>query len=74
MSNQRTLSRGVDPLMIWLTVLLAVIGLLCIFSVEYRSQDNIVQNILGLKKNYARQLLFLGISMVVAIFILLSDS
>jgi rod shape determining protein RodA len=47
---------------------------LCIFSVEYHGNENIWQNIIGLKKNYSRQLLFIGISAVVAIFILLTDS
>jgi rod shape determining protein RodA len=47
---------------------------LCIFSVEYHGNENIWQNIVGLKKNYSRQLLFIGISAVIATFILLTDS
>src|SRR5688572_1523122 len=74
MYNQRTLSRGVDSVMIFLTILLVLVGILCIFSVEYRSTEDIFQNIIGLKKNYSKQLLFLGISAVMATFILLTDS
>lgn len=60
--------------MIWLYIILVAIGFLCIFSVEYRSQENVLQTIIGLKKNYSRQLLFIGISAIVAIFLLLTDS
>ena len=74
MRNQAIISKGVDWTMIWLYIILVIIGLLCIFSVEFRSQDNILQNLLALKKNYSRQLLFIGISAIVAIFILLTDS
>lgn len=74
MYKQRTLSKGADSIMIWLSILLVSVGLICIFSVEHRESDSIVQNILGLKKNYARQLLFIGISVVAAVFILLTDS
>jgi rod shape determining protein RodA len=54
--------------------ILVAIGALCIFSVEYHNNENIWNNIIGLKKNYARQLLFIGISSVFAVFILLTDS
>ncbi len=71
---QRSLSKGADSIIVWLSILLVAIGLLCIFSVEHREGDSIIQSILGLKKNYARQLLFIGISVVAAVFILLTDS
>ncbi len=69
-----TIGKGVDWLMVWLYAMLVTIGVLCIFSVEYRNGENIIQNIVAVKKNYARQLLFMGISVVIAIFILLTDS
>ncbi|GAC1585994.1 MAG: rod shape-determining protein RodA [Ginsengibacter sp.] len=68
------ISKGVDKTLIMFYALLITIGFLCIFSVEYKTQDNILQNILSLKKNYSRQLLFAGISIIAAIFILLTDS
>jgi len=74
MRNEGVISKGIDWTMIWLYIILLTIGLLCIYSVEQRSNEAILQNITGLKKNYARQLLFIGISAVVAIFILLTDS
>ncbi|MEO5650957.1 MAG: rod shape-determining protein RodA [Ginsengibacter sp.] len=74
MRDQVVISKGVDWITVWFYIILVSIGILCIFSVEYHQSENILQNISGLKKNYARQLLFIGISAVVAIFILLTDS
>jgi rod shape determining protein RodA len=74
MRNEAIISKGIDWTIVWLYLIFISIGVLCIFSVEYRSQDNILQSIIGLKKNYSRQLLFIGISAIVAIFILLTDS
>ncbi len=74
MRDQAIISKGIDWVTVWLYIVFVSIGLLCIFSVEYHHNENILQSISGLKKNYARQLLFAGISAVVAIFILLTDS
>lgn len=74
MRNEAVISKGVDWIMVWLYIILIAIGFLCIFSVEHRSQDNFLQTIVGLKKNYSKQLLFIGISAVVAVFLLLTDS
>jgi len=74
MRDQVIISKGIDWITVWLYFIFVSIGLLCIFSVEYHHSDNILQNIVGLKKNYSRQLLFFGISAVVAILILLTDS
>lgn len=74
MHEQVKLSKGIDWLMVWFYIILVSVGLLCIFSVEYHHGDNILNNLTGLKKNYARQALFIGISAVIAVFILLTDS
>ena len=66
--------KGVVWFTIWLYATLVAIGLLCIFSVEYNSKDNVVQSFLGFKKEYSKQLYFFGISLVIGIFILLTDS
>ena len=68
------ISKGVDWLMVWLYALLVIIGLVCIFSVEYRNTDNIIQSLTGFKKNYSKQLFYFGACAVLAIFILLTDS
>ncbi len=74
MSNQAIISKGIDWVTVWFYIILVCIGILCIFSVEYHTNENILQNITGLKKNYSRQILFLGISAVMAVIILLTDS
>ncbi|MDE3214727.1 MAG: rod shape-determining protein RodA [Bacteroidota bacterium] len=74
MQNEAVISKGIDWLTVWLYFILVTVGILCIFSVEYHPQDDVLRSLLGLKKNYSRQLLFLGISLVVAVLILLTDS
>jgi rod shape determining protein RodA len=51
-----------------------LVGFIAIFSVEFRMGDSFVQSLLELKKNYSRQVLFIGISSLVGVFILLTDS
>jgi rod shape determining protein RodA len=74
MRSQAVISKGIDWVTIWLYVFFVCLGILCIFSVEYHNNENILQNITGLKKNYSRQTLFAGISAIIAIIILLTDS
>ena len=68
------IGKGVDWLLVWLYALLVIIGLVCIFSVEYRSGDSVIQSFLGYKKNYSKQLFFFIACIVLATFILLTDS
>jgi len=74
--NQReaNISKGIDTGVVWLYAALVFIGLIAIFSVEYRSGDPLLQSMLDFKKNYSKQFLFIGVSSVVAVFILLTDS
>ncbi len=74
MHDKAIISKGIDWVTVWLYIIFVMIGILCIFSVEYHTNENILQNIIGLKKNYSRQILFLAISAFIAIFILLTDS
>jgi rod shape determining protein RodA len=74
MNKPEKIGGGVDSRMVLLYYLLVIIGFIAIFSVEYRSGDSFVQSLMELKKNYAKQVLFIGISSVVALFILLIDS
>lgn len=69
-----SISKGVDWLMIWLYAIIVMVGLICIFSVEYRSGDDVVQSFFGFKKNYSKQFYFFLACIVLAIFILLTDS
>lgn len=74
MREKVVISKGVDWLTVWFYIIFVAIGFICIFSVEYRPEEDIFQNIIGLQKNYSRQLLFIGLGGIVAIFILLTDS
>ena len=68
------IGKGVDWILVWLYAVLVAIGLLCIFSVEYRNGDGVLQSFLGFKKNYSKQLFYFGACIVLAVFILLTDS
>jgi rod shape determining protein RodA len=74
MRNQAIISKGIDWVSVWLYIIFVSIGVLCIFSVEYHANEDVWRNITTLKSNYSRQLLFIGICGVIAIFILLTDS
>jgi rod shape determining protein RodA len=69
-----SIGKGIDWLMVWMYLLLVIIGLLCIFSVEYQTTDPVLQSFLGFKKEYSKQFYFALAAIVVAAFILLTDS
>ncbi len=68
------ITKGVDWVMIWLYAIIVMIGLVSIFSVEYKPNDRFFQSLFEFKKNYSKQVLYLGICIIIAIFILLTDS
>ncbi|MFY7964637.1 MAG: rod shape-determining protein RodA [Chitinophagaceae bacterium] len=67
-------SSGIDWLSVWIYGILVALGILCIFMVEYKPDTNVLQNFLAGKANYSKQLMFAGVSVVIALFILLADS
>ena len=60
--------------MVWLYAIIVIFGIICIYSVEYKSTDNFLQTLTGFKKNYSKQLFFFAACAVLAIFFLLTDS
>ena len=60
--------------MIVIYAALVIIGVLMIFANEYKEGENILQPVLTQSKDYGKQVLWVGISSVFAIFILLTDS
>ena len=74
--NQRgtLIGKGVDWIVIWLYGLIVFFGILCIYSVEYRSGDNFFSQLFLFEKNYSKQFIFFCFSLVVAVLILLTDS
>ena len=69
-----SISRGIDWLMIWLYIALVAIGIVSIFSVTYREGENVVDGFLKLRTDYGKQFFFFVISLIVGLFILLTDS
>lgn len=75
MYNQpSSISKGVDWITILLYATIVCFGLLCIFSVEYKAGDQFFQSIIGFKKTYSKQFYFFMACIVLATFILLTDS
>ncbi|MCW3079144.1 rod shape-determining protein RodA [Segetibacter sp.] len=74
MTNNNTISKGVDWSMIILYGTLVIIGLLMIFANEYKEGESIFQPVLSQSKDYGKQALWAGICSVLAVFILLTDS
>jgi len=76
MNNQRnpTISKGVDSTLIWLYLVLVSIGLMSIFSVTYHEGDDVVRSFLSFKTLYSKQLIFFAASLLIGLFILLTDS
>ncbi len=66
--------QGKDWVLIWMYGLIALIGLICIFSVEYRPNDDVVKSLFAFQKNYSKQFYYLIVCVIVAMFILLTDS
>ncbi|MEP7238540.1 MAG: rod shape-determining protein RodA, partial [Ferruginibacter sp.] len=69
-----TISKGIDWMMVCLYAIIVIFGIVCIYSVEYKSTDNFMQTLIGFKKNYSKQLFFFGACSILGIFILLTDS
>lgn len=67
-------SKGIDWSLVWIYLLLVFIGITAIFGVTYTEGDPIVSSFFGFKTDYSKQLYFFGMSAVIGIFILLTDS
>ncbi|HWB24201.1 MAG TPA: rod shape-determining protein RodA [Chitinophagaceae bacterium] len=74
MTYNKPISKGVDWLVVFLYAVLVAIGILCIFMVEYKPGVNVISAFLSGKTSYSKQLMFAGICVILATFILLSDS
>ena len=76
MMNQRnvTISKGVDSVMIWLYIALVAIGIFSIFSVTYRENVPAFDGFFKMRADYGKQTLYFIISLILGLFILLTDS
>ncbi|PJJ75096.1 rod shape determining protein RodA [Thermoflavifilum aggregans] len=73
-SSADLIKPGIDRLLIALYFILVLIGLFSIFAVEHRPGEDVWYSVLHLSKNYSRQLIWVCISLVLALGILLVDS
>lgn len=72
-NNSFEISKGIDWLLVIAYVILVLTGITSIFAATYRD-ENILQGFLSLKTDYSRQALYFLISIVLAVFIMLTDS
>ena len=72
--KKQIISTDKDWVTIWLFTIIALIGLVCIFSVEFRSNDDFFKSLFAFNKNYSKQFFYLILCFVIATFILLMDS
>ncbi|WP_298736231.1 rod shape-determining protein RodA [uncultured Chitinophaga sp.] len=72
--QQIKLTQGIDWPVMGLYLALVILGLMSIFAAEHREGDNVWYNIMHLNKNYSRQLMWWGVSLVLATIIWLTDS
>ncbi|HET9277137.1 MAG TPA: rod shape-determining protein RodA [Flavitalea sp.] len=68
------ISKGVDWIMIWLYIILVAVGIFSIFSVTYREEVSVVDGFFKMKADYGKQTLYFVISLILGLFILLTDS
>ncbi len=68
------ISKGVDWSLVWIYLLLVGIGLTAIFAATYRDPDPVFQSFLRFKTDYSKQFYFFAVSLILALFILLTDS
>jgi rod shape determining protein RodA len=71
MTNNKPLLERLDWGLIFLFILISLIGVYAIFSVEYKGADAVVSTV---TKSYNKQLMWLGISLVVGFVIIMLDS
>jgi rod shape determining protein RodA len=69
-----TISKGIDWSLAWIYVLLVAIGITAIFAATYKEGDPILQSFLKFRTDYSKQLYFFIGGVMLAFFILLTDS
>lgn len=68
------ISKGIDWSLVWIYLLLVAIGLTAIFAATFKEGDSVIQSFLRFKTDYSKQFYFFCIGLVLALFILLTDS
>ena len=74
MSQNKSLSKGIDWVVVLIYFAIVTISITCIFMVEYNPDVNWLSSFVSWKTEYSKQLMYFGLCLVIATFILLSDS
>src|SRR5215211_7731807 len=72
--NNAGISKGIDPVMIWLYLFLVAVGIMAIFGATYRDGDPILSTFFSFKTDYSKQFYFFVLAIILGVFILLTDS
>jgi rod shape determining protein RodA len=74
--NERNpaISKGIDWSVVWIYLLLVAIGLTAIFAATYKEGDPVLQSFLRFGTDYSKQFYFFIASLILALFVLLTDS
>jgi rod shape determining protein RodA len=72
--NNPGISKGIDSVMIWLYLLLVAVGIMAIFGATYRDGDPVLSSFFSFKTDYSKQFYFFVLSIIIGVFILLTDS
>jgi len=67
------ISKGIDWMLVWIYVILALIGIMSIFASTYRNED-VIPGFFSFRTDYSKQTLFFIISLILGTFVLLTDS
>lgn len=70
----KEVSKGIDWVLISIYIALVLIGVMCIFMVEYNPNTYTPSSFFTGNTNYSKQIMFTGVCAIVATFIILSDS
>ncbi len=70
-SLRKSLFSRIDGVVLLLYVMLVAVGILAVFSVEHRTTDT---TIFMMNKSFMKQLIWFGYSLLIGLFILLTDS
>lgn len=68
------LTKGLDWSLIYLYILLVVVGLLSIYAVEHRENENLLFALTHFNRNFSQQIKWVGVAGAIAVVILLIDS
>ena len=68
------ISKGIDWTLVWIYLLLVGIGITAVFGATYKEGDAILQSFFAFKTDYSKQFYFFGVSLILGLFILLTDS